>query len=369
MAEVIRRVRPTPTEEYLANPHRGCCTFQHFNGEELFPGASWSEQGPLEFPNLKKKDETKQEKRAANPGGRWPGVVKGYLPSTVAYCRWFWKVLEPEKGRYDFSVIDKSLEMCRQKGQTLAVRLMAYGSVRRPQPQVPEWYAKSCPMEIREPKGIEQRISIHDSPEYLKHWGGLIREFAKRYDANPLLESIDVTYIGPWGEGAGTCSVKQCARFAELWQQAFQHTPRLALIGGQQMRESVSRGSGWRVDCFGDLRWHWQGSPQVPRSSSWCHMYDSYPRQVVLSGAQEAWKTAPIHFETCWVPMGWYQRGYDIDFIIEQGLKFHGTYFMPKYTALPEERLDKLASFRRSSIGRLKTAVPSILRPGLRMLA
>ena len=53
MPEVIRRVRPTPVEDYLSNPHRGCCTFQHFNGDELFAGTSWSEAGPTEFPERK----------------------------------------------------------------------------------------------------------------------------------------------------------------------------------------------------------------------------------------------------------------------------------------------------------------------------
>lgn len=64
--ETVQRVRPTPTYEYLANPHKGCCTFQHFNGDVLFDGVRWSEEGPVEFPP-----------RVA------AGVIDGYLPSTV----------------------------------------------------------------------------------------------------------------------------------------------------------------------------------------------------------------------------------------------------------------------------------------------
>ena len=33
MAENIVRVRPTPSNAYLGNPHKGICTFQHFNGD------------------------------------------------------------------------------------------------------------------------------------------------------------------------------------------------------------------------------------------------------------------------------------------------------------------------------------------------
>jgi hypothetical protein len=321
MAEVIRKVRLTPISEHVSNPHRGMCTFQHFAGDELFPGVSWSEEGPLQFPPRK-----------------FPMTTPGYLPSTVAYCRWFWKMLEPEQGRYDFSMIDQALEVCRERGQTLAVRLMAFGSQR--QPQVPEWYARAHPMQANgQPE--------HDAPQYLEHWGNVIREFARRYDAHPLLESIDITYIGPWGEGDGVCSGAQCDRFAALWKQAFTRTPRLALIAGEQMRVAVAGGAGWRCDCFGDMSA--TGSACVLTSASWNHTFDVYPRSIAEGRAQNTWMTAPVHFETCWVPMAWFQRAYDhaydLDFTIEQGLKYHGTYFMPKSTALPEPWMDKLASF------------------------
>jgi len=325
MAEKTFKVRPTPTDEYLANPHKGCCTFQHFNGDELFPGTGWSEAGPTEFPAAK------------------ASVIEGYLPSTVAYCRWFWRLMEPEKGKYDFTVIDRSLEVCAERGQTLAVRLMAHGSAH--QPQVPDWYAESAPMAINRTKRVEFLAPVCDAPEYLEHWGGFVREFAARYDANPLLESIDVTYIGPWGEGAGECSVEQCRRFAQLWADAFPNTPRLALIAGPQMRESVALGAGWRCDCFGDLKD--PGNPHVLKHLSWNHMYDCYPAAVAAAGAADAWKTGPVHFETCWVPMHWYRVGFDLDFICQQGLKYHGTYFMPKYTALPAEWMDDLKAFCR----------------------
>ncbi len=95
MAETVRRLRPPPLplSASLPNPHRGCCTFQHFNGDALFPGTTWSEEGPTEFP----------------PPDQMP-VVEGYLPTTVAYCRWFWRVVEPQKGHYDFAVIERALE-------------------------------------------------------------------------------------------------------------------------------------------------------------------------------------------------------------------------------------------------------------------
>ncbi|MBA3708960.1 MAG: DUF4832 domain-containing protein [Planctomycetes bacterium] len=322
MTEVIRRIRPTEIHGYLANPHRGCCTFQRFNGDALFPGTSWSEEGPLTFP------------AAA------VAVAEDYLPTTVAYCRWFWAAMEPERGVFDFSMIDRSLEVCRARGQTLAVRLMAFGSVK--QPAVPEWFSRTCPMEQLDRHGTPFRQPVHDSPEYLQHWGGFIREFARRYDGNPLIESIDLAYVGPWGEGDGICSPAQCARFSAVWREAFTSTPRMAQLVEGQIEHDVHSGAGWRHDCFGDLSSG--GSPEVLRSESFNSTFLDFPR-LVQGAVKEAWKAAPIHFETCWVPMHWYRNDYDLDFILAQGLKLHGSYFMPKSTALPRPWMDRLSAF------------------------
>jgi hypothetical protein len=320
MAEVIRRVRPTPLamSAYLANPHRGCCTFQHFNGDALFPGTTWSEEGPVTFP----------------PPIKMP-VIDGYLPTTVAYCRWFWRVIEPEKGKYDFTVIDKALETASQRGQTLAARIMSFGSAK--QPQLPEWYLKNY-------KTVPQNgvmHPVHDSPEYFEHWGALIREFGRRYDGK--LENVTMAYLGPWGEGAGECRPETCAKFAQCFKEAFPNTIRLTEVATGQFTAGIASGAGWRVNCYGDLGE--TGSPEVPKNVSWNHTFDSYPMEVTTSGAKDTWRHAPVFLETGWVPGGWYERGWDIDFIIEQGIKYHPTYFMPKYTALPEPWMERLSLF------------------------
>ena len=326
MSETIRRIRPTPTNDYLANPHKGCCTFQRFNGDETYPGVRWSEEGPTEFPPAK-----------------YEPVAPAYLPTTVAYCRWFWDLLEPRQGQYDFSVIEKSLEVCKQRGQMLAVRLMAFGGPT--QPQTPKWYLDKYPVTTTQRGGVNHVHPDHDSKEYLQHWGALVREAGKRFDKHPQVESIDITYIGPWGEGAGECTRGRCAEFAQLWKEAWPTTPRLALIAGQQMGEAVKTGSGWRCDCFGDLGMF--GSGEVTKNVSFNHHFDCYPSQVCICKAQDAWKTAPVHFETCGVPTWWYREGFDLEFILEQGYKFHGTYFMPKSCPMPEPWLERLSAFCR----------------------
>jgi len=332
MTDRIHRIRPTPTDIYLGNPHKGCCTFQHFNGDELFAGTGWSESGPLEFPA-----------RVAR------GVIPGYLPTTVSYCRWFWRHFEPEDGTYDFSMIEKSLEVCADRGQSLAVRLMAFGSFK--QPQIPDWYQEkytTSPWVIPW-SGGKITIPDYDSDEYFERWAAGNAAFAERFGDHPLLESIDITYIGPWGEGAGQYTQETADRFAKMYADTFSNIPRLALIGGIQLRAGVESGSGWRADCFGDGPG--MCSPPdayTPFPLAYDHMHDIYPKQIVISDAQNAWQAAPVHMETCGVPMRWFQTDRDIDFILQQGLKYHTTYFMPKSTALPDAWMDHLRDFCRS---------------------
>ena len=47
---------------------------------------------------------------------------------------------------------------------------------------------------------------------------------------------------------------------------------------------------------------------------------DAYAQAVCECGARDAWRTAPVVFESCSVPMTWYEKGFDLDFILQQGL-------------------------------------------------
>ena len=120
------RIRPKERPQPLLNPHKGCATFQRFNGDPLYEGLQWSESGPTEFPARKH-----------------AGVTPGYLPCTVAYCRWFWDLLEPREGVRDWRMVESALTTAEERGQTLQVRLMPHGS--HAQPTLPAWYRERYP--------------------------------------------------------------------------------------------------------------------------------------------------------------------------------------------------------------------------------
>lgn len=322
---MLLRARPRESKEFLLNPHKGCATFQHFNGDPLFPGTTWSEAGPTEFPPR-----------------RYEGVTPGYLPSTVAYCRWFWTQFQPEPDRFDWSMVEGALRTAHERGQTLEVRLMPHGS--HGQPQLPQWYQERFPTVQGTKKRKPYIGAVYDGPEFIEQWGRVIRGFGRRFDGHPDLESVDMAFIGPWGEGAGECSEKAIDEITDIYKEAHPQTPLVAMISGYKMTAGVRAGAGWRCDCFGDLHCG-GGDDQLPKHLRWNHMYECYPKEVCECGAQDAWKQGPVVFETCAVPMTWYERGYDIHFIIQQGLKYHGSVFMPKSTALPEPWMDLLLRF------------------------
>ncbi len=322
----VRKVRPRELKGFLLNPHKGCETFQHFNGDALFVAGSGvcHEVGPTDFPER-----------------LFEGVTPGYLPSSVSYCRWFWDAVEPEEGRYDFTAIERAIETAAARGQTLHVRLMPHGSPS--QPPLPKWYVAKYPTVERERFNAKYRMAVHDGPEYLAKWGGLITEFARQFDGDPRLECVDMSYLGAWGEGDGECSDAGIDRMTSVYRQAHRKTPVVAMIGGHQMAAGLRSGMGWRCDSCDDLGlW---GEPAMGPQGRWNHLYDSYPWSVAKAGAADVWKTAPVVFEPGSTMRKGYECGFDLDFIIRQDLKYHGSLISFKSYEIPEPWREKLLAF------------------------
>lgn len=66
-------------------------------------------------------------------------------------------------------------------------------------------------------------------------------------------------------------------------------------------------------------------------------MMDAYPQGIVTYGMKDAWKKAPVSLEVCWVMQKWYDEGWDVDYIIDQSLKWHISSFNSKSSAVPQE--------------------------------
>jgi len=326
-SEAIQRVRPTESDAYLLNPHKGTTTFQRFNGDPIYPGLRWSDAvGPTEFKPFR---------------GDWRRLHNPRNPDTrISYCRWVWGVIEPRKGKYRWDIIEGALKAAAERGQTLQARLQPSAG-RAP---YPDWFWKSGASKCK----TDDLHPDFNCLAYVVHWTDVIRAFGKRFDGHPDLESFDVAYAGGCGETGGNATPETAEQLVDAYLDSFTKTQLLGMLGTHGCKYARAKGVniGWRSDCFGDMHML-KGHPAVPDGLNWNHMYDAYPKEIWQCGLEDAWKTAPITFETCWVVGHWYREGWDIDWILDFGLRNHCSVFMPKSCYIPKQWEKKIDEFNK----------------------
>jgi len=260
--EVLQRIRPVATGAFLNNPHKGIVTFQRFAGDPLMPYLFGSRAAGQKGVWVAPVGAEEMEAEGAQyfPGSSMGVVDNRFPPSRVAYCRWAWRLLEPEKGRIRFDLIDRALDTSAARGQTMQLRLQPFIG-----PQLyecPEWYwqtgARLDPAASR-----AYRTPDHNDPLYVRHWGDIIRALGERYDGDERLESFDLSYGGGCGEGGGNCTVQTAHALAEIYMDVFRRTPLLTQLGTEGCLHASARTDGrvgWRADCFGDVHTENSGS-------------------------------------------------------------------------------------------------------------
>ncbi len=340
-ADNSQRWRPAYSDEYLNNPHKGTATFQRFEGDKLYPDIRWNDrEGPLWFKPPRK---TLKNKR--------------YPPTRISYCRWLWNILEPERGKIRFDIIENALNAAAERNQTLQLRTQPFIW-----DSTPQWYWDlGGKVHRADSKAAGHAVPDHNHPLYLKHWGNHIRALGKRFDGHPALESFDVAYGGDCGETGGNCRRPMAEQLVDVYTKAFKKTQLIGMLGtdGNKYLASLNGNHGWRADCFGDVRQDFKGL--VPDGLGWNHMQEAYPQEMFKDNVVDAWKTAPVTFETCWTVAYWEKQGWDIDAILEQGLKYHISVFMPKSVYIPDAWMDKIMEFNKK-IG-YRFAVHNMLVP------
>jgi hypothetical protein len=313
-------VRPKEIDAVLVNPGMGIQTFQRFNGDAINPGLGWSEEGPVVKLT--------------------PADAVDFPASTISYCRWFWETLEPQQGKVRWEILDEALRQAHAHHQTLAIRLMPYDQ-KHP---LPGWYQKSGARRANQSTDKDGEIWQPDfaDPLYLKHWGAVVAAAGERFDGHPDLDSVDISSVGYWGEGWSPYmpAFEVQKKLVDIWLEAFRRTPLLMNFDEEKaLAYGTQQGAGWRLDCWGDMRGAANGR--------WCHMLDLYPQQIVRAGIQDVWQRSPVSLETCWVPGGWKEKGYDLDYIIAQALRWHVSSVNIKSSAIPPEWTKAFDEFQK----------------------
>ncbi len=281
----------------------------------------------------------------ANPGMGWETFhrtsaadtnLPAWIPSTVHYARWGWGQLEPKRGEIDYGFLDGVLKETRDSGQKLAFRAMCCAT-RPSQPYHPKWLKEIGGKVVmtRYGDGPELEVPVLDDPKVLAAHLDFIKRLGARYDGHPDIDHVDLGTVGWWGEwhmsqssNAPMPTLETQKKIVDTYLAAFQKTPLVMLVGGGEMlRYAVENGTGWRADCLGDMGGF---------SKSWCHMRMAYPQLLPAADAVNAWKTAPVAWETCWDMRKWVDEGWSLRFIFNYALALHGSVINNKSAPLPD---------------------------------
>ncbi|MCD6357557.1 MAG: DUF4832 domain-containing protein, partial [Thermoproteales archaeon] len=279
---------------------------------------------------------------------------------SIVQFRWYWDELEPEEGKINFELIDSVLEKAHANGQKLNFRVMCQNGRMR----VPGWLREAGAKGMPYPDGDNWQPYYND-PVFLEKHENLIKALAERYDGHPDIEFIDIGTVGRWGEwhtsgtGMDMPDDEVRRRIIDMYLDNFKQTPLVMLIGGGSgLAYAVSRGAGWRADCLGDMGGF---------SDTWNHMEDFYQQALDEAQANQAWKHAPVVFETCWTMQYWYDRGWDIDFILSEALRWHVSVLNNGSESVPEKWWPKVREFEKKMGYRFvlkKLVHPSRVKPG-----
>ena len=314
--------------------------------------------------------EEDSESLYANPGMGWQTFYRSAnddknlagLPSTCIYYRFSWIQLEPEEGKFNFELIDNWLKKAKENGQRLAFRLMVSASGTTSN----EPLLGYAPLWLRD-AGASGWVYYRDNNENKMQdanepdvWSPdladpvteyyhtrLVKKLAERYNGNPFIDLIDIGSVGLWGEWhfyaavikeivgnpptGGTIggwipmySEDLRKKIIDLFVNEFPSHPKTMLIGdlyGLQYATSTYQ-TGWRADCWGDMNWH---------------MPKFYDQQLQRANAMDIWQSGLVALEPCWTMQYWYDKGWDIKYIINWALEHHATYIQNKSGAIPPE--------------------------------
>ena len=120
------------------------------------------------------------------------------------YLRLAWSYLEPEEGKYDWSIIDNVIERWVEQGYSVAFRITCTETDQDQIFATPEWVRNSgasgefyqCPY-----GAWENWQPDYGDPVFLEKLENFHKVFASRYDGKPWVEYIDIGSYGDWGEG------------------------------------------------------------------------------------------------------------------------------------------------------------------------
>jgi hypothetical protein len=131
---------------------------------------------------------------------------------SCVYLRVPWSFIEPQEGKFNFSLLDTPAQRWIDKGKQIALRISSTESWMRW--ATPEWVhdagAKGYNFTVG--KGVDENGPYwepdYKDPVFLEKLDNFLAAMAERYDGNPNVAFIDIGSFGVWGEGHTWASSK-----------------------------------------------------------------------------------------------------------------------------------------------------------------
>ena len=174
-------------------------------------------------------------------------VLRDYFDGTydditaINYCRIEWSTIEPEKGKYNWSVIDEKIASCAERGKKFAFGVINANYSSSKVYVTPKWVFDEGAQyyTCTNNQGITQVIPVWTDTIFLEEVKNFINELSKRYDGNPNIAYIDIRSYGNWGEqhlidiGGEDLTPEQLQElYINPYEEAFQQT-RLEMVWGK----------------------------------------------------------------------------------------------------------------------------------------
>ncbi|NLH99233.1 MAG: DUF4832 domain-containing protein [Chthonomonadales bacterium] len=181
------------------------------------------------------------------------------------YLRLPWAYIEPEEGRFDWSVVDAPAQRWIDRGLQVAFRFSVSESWMRW--ATPEWVQKAGAKgyDFEPGKGAVDGGPYwepdYDDPVFLEKHEKFLAAAAARYDGNPNVAFIDVGSFGVWGEGHLFASTQRkypaatVKRHIDLYARLFPRTLLAAnddfsFQGDETIAYALSKGMTLRDDSI-----------------------------------------------------------------------------------------------------------------------
>ena len=267
--------------------------------KRLFVPPEWL--GPLKNPCKGWVAEPINMNKQMNPqGDMFAGYDEGYESMfSVAYKRFNWKQINPQKDVYDFSIIDEYLDTVEKRGWTAGIGFCIPAARTTNQLSLlPDYmyeeglkYIETMVENNHTFEQWPQRIPVWDDPVYLKYCEILIEKLAQRFDGDNRIFYINPLTYGNWGEwhtqflgDSEALTFEKAKIHVELWAKYFKKSIMQIPIN-HHMPEMVAQ---WACDTYnwGMTRWglvylqddHYAASYCLGTAPALGEFYTSYER-------------------------------------------------------------------------------------------